>query len=184
MARIVKKEYPAMDLSGVEQVVPPSITPVVQPTIVATGAAQAPPVDLKKVFVYARKVDVTTSVPQSIYDIMQAYPGGTGAFLESAIRDFSGSLTNLLYLAADFEHHRKARRKAGEQAPAINGKVTVEAHNRVLAMEKLGSEQGVERLSKSKLVAGFIQAKLQARTKVNLHSIIMQAPQEDWADNE
>lgn len=115
--------------------------------------------DLQNVFIYARKRVVGTTVPQSIYDVLQSHTRGTSGFLEDAISAFEGSLAELLDAAAEFERRRKHRGQQEEVLP-INGRVPVACHERVLELEALCKERKIKRISRSKIVAGFIQKKL------------------------
>lgn len=108
---------------------------------------------LKDAFVGTSRRLVGTSVPESIYRRMQAYPGGISAFYEDSLAAFDGNLESLVAGAVQFIRDRK-RRALTDPLRNANGRIYLELFHRIELI--LTALKEIKGMSRAKVLAGLI----------------------------
>lgn len=91
---------------------------------------------------------------QDLYDWVQSYPGGVSAFFEDAIKEFKGTLEELVAAGVRFEDTRRVGQ--GVVGP-VNGRVPPALKQRTVDMLQAAKNARVKRASHSKIIAGYVQ---------------------------
>lgn len=113
---------------------------------------------LEFAFVATRRHLVGTTVPESVYLLMQKHPGSISGFYEDAVTAFGGDLVALVGAAVQFVKERKLRATTDPIRNA-NGRVYTETYERIREIEKaLATVRG---MSRAKVIAGLIQLSLE-----------------------
>lgn len=109
---------------------------------------------LEFAFVGTRRRLVGTTVPESIYFLMQKHPGSISGFFEDAVAAFDGDLPALVEAAVQFVKNRKLR-ASSDPIRNANGRVYFETFERIQEIERaLASVRG---MSRAKVLAGLAQ---------------------------
>lgn len=108
---------------------------------------------LEFAFVGARRRLVGTTVPESVYLLMQKHPGSISGFYEDAVAAYDGDLTALVEAAVHFVKVRKLR-ATSDPIRNANGRVYAETFARIQELEKaLATVRG---MSRAKVISGLI----------------------------
>lgn len=108
---------------------------------------------LENVFVETRRKLVGTTVPESVYLLMQQHPGGISGFFEDAVLAFNGDLPTLVESSVRFVRARKLR-ASSDPIRNANGRVFPETYARIREVEcALSSVKG---MSRAKVLSGLI----------------------------
>lgn len=114
---------------------------------------------LEFAFVNTRRRLVGTTVPESIYQLMQRHAGSISGFFEDAIAAFDGDLEALVEASVRFVKQRKLR-AVTDPIRNANGRVYSETFVRIQEIEQaLSSVRG---MSRAKVLAGHIQLFLES----------------------
>jgi len=119
---------------------------------------------LEFAFVATRRHLVGTTVPESVYLLMQKHPGSISGFYEDAVAAFDGDLVALVGAAVQFVKERKLRATTDPIRNA-NGRVYTETYERIQEIEKaLATVRG---MSRAKVISGLIASFLNRSADVN-----------------
>jgi len=109
---------------------------------------------LEFAFVGTRRRLVGTTVPESVYLMMQKHPGSISGFFEDAVTNYDGDLPALVEAAVQFVKQRKLR-AVTDPIRNANGRVYFETFERIQEIEKALST--VRGMSRAKVIAGIVE---------------------------
>lgn len=112
---------------------------------------------LKFVFLNTNRHMVSTSVPDSVYVKLQAYPGGISRFFEDAVAAFDGDLRALVEASVQFVEDRRIR---SPEDPVRNasGRVLPGTFEKIQKIHAALAE--IRGMSRAKVLAGLMRLKL------------------------
>lgn len=114
---------------------------------------------LEFAFMVTKRSLVGTTVPESVFLLLQKHPGSVSGFFEDAVSGFDGDLTALVNAAVHFVRERKLR-AITDPIRSANGRIYPDTLERIKEIEKaLATIRG---MSRAKVLAGLIQLKIRA----------------------
>lgn len=136
----------------------PSLCHIAQPK--KTGKGKVPPKlhgdikGLELAFVETRRRLIGTTVPESVFSLMQKHPGSISGIYEDAVNGFDGNLPALVEAAVLFVKQRKLRAST-DPIRTANGRVYITTLERIQEIEK--ALTSVRSMSRAKVLAGLLQ---------------------------